>query len=338
MAWIKRNLILVISGIVTLGLFALGGYYVYSANQKNTQVDQEIESAKAEIKRLLDKPVTPSAENLKSAKQEAVKLGGFITEAKKLFPPTPPPAEPLNPLSFKSLLARTVNELHQQAASSGIRIETNQGGPYYFTFEAQRLPVSFPPETLRPLSERLHEVHFIAQTLFKSKINRLVGMRRAMVPGERPTGGGAAPGGGNDYLPTPPRPNPETSMMLWPYEVVFDSFSPELAAVLEGLQSAQYGLIVKSVHVEPAPEVAVGPGGFRPPGGQGAVPVRPGRPGRPGAPVAPPPGAPAAAFSTIINEKLLRVTLRIEVIKPNNMSNNMPTQGGRGFGRPGGPP
>src|SRR5215204_3763933 len=107
MAWIKRNLVLVISGAIALALFGLGGFYIYSAIQKDGQISGEIESNKAEIKRLFAEDVTPTSENLKAAKQEAVKLNAFVSEAKKLFPPTPPPSEPLNAPNFKSLLART---------------------------------------------------------------------------------------------------------------------------------------------------------------------------------------------------------------------------------------
>ncbi len=343
MAWIKRNLVLVISGAIAFALFAAGGYYLFSALQKDKQISEEIERTKSEIQALLAKPVTPTAENLKAARQEAVKLNSFVAEARRLFPPTPPPAEPLNPLSFKSHLARTVNELHQQAISVGIKLESN----YYFTFESQRLPVAFPPESLRPLSERLHEVHFIADVLMKSRINRLVGMKRAMVVSERPTGGGNQPGG-TDYLASPARTNAETGMTAWPYEVVFDCFTPEFASVLDGMQRAN-GFIVKTVEVKPADGSASLTGEPRRPGrpvrspDAAQPPRRPAVPGRnpPGAPPVRPaaPGAPPApprgALETIINEKLLRVTMRIDVVKPDAPSAGGPRPGG---GRRGGNP
>jgi hypothetical protein len=356
MAWIKRNLVLVISGVIALALFGLGGFYLYSAIQKDRQISGEIESTKSEIQRLFAKDVTPTAENLKNAKQEAVKLNAFVSEAKRLFPASPPPSEPLNAPNFKSILARTVNGLHQQATSVGIKLDSN----YYFTFESQRLPVAFPAESLRPLSERLHEVQFISEVLFKSRINRLVGIRRAMVANERP-GVGNNPGGANDYLPTAARTNAETGMTVWPYEVTFESFTPELASVLEGMQSAKYGFIVRSLEIKPAEELARAPRQPRPPGPAGQQPplqpgnrrpVPPGQPPPQRIPGAQPPGAvpapapapagatPVAAAAqprpglvTIINERLLRVTLRLDVIKPDTT----PSGGGPGGPRRGGP-
>jgi hypothetical protein len=336
MAWIKRNLILVISGVVAVALLGLGGYYYYSANKKNKEVSESIESTKAEIKRLLDEQVTPTSENLKAAKEEGLKLNRFVADAKKLFPATPPPSEALTSPSFKSLLANSINELHRRAAAVPTRLETNATGPYYFTFESQRLALNLPPESLRPLYERLHEVQTMAQILFQSRVNRLVGMKRALVAGERPVAGGNAPGGSGDYLPVAARTNAETGMMMWPYEIEFDSFTPEIATVVEGL-SAQPGIIIKTLRIRPADETTGQPGMRNPRQPQNPnQPVRPVR-GNPAAPAAP---APAAAASpqlvTIINEKLVRVTLYIEVIKPDTS----PSGGGPGprGGPRGGPP
>jgi hypothetical protein len=286
MAWIKRNLSLVISGVVALGLLGVGGWYLWSAIQKNAQVDSEINQLKSDIETLLAKQPTPTAQNVADAKKQLERLNAFMLIAKKHFPPSPPPAQPLDNQSFKSLLQTTIDGLHKQAQSIGIRLESN----YFFTFEAQRLPVMFPPETLRPLSERLSEVQLISSILFKARINRLVGMRRSMVPGER-----TAPGdtrSASDYLPILSRTSGETGMTLWPYEVTMDCFTPDLAAVLDALQRVEYGLVVKSITSEAIREAA-------PPQVKNI-----------------PTNRPPQSLTTIIDERPLRVTLRLEVIKP----------------------
>jgi hypothetical protein len=293
MSWIKRNLALVISGVIALGLFGLGGWYLYSAIDKNKTVDNEISGAKAEIDRLLNSPVTPNDENLKLAKQEAAKIAAFIADAKKQFPATPPPPVALNNQSFKELLQTTVDGLTKQANSVGIKIDTN----YYFTFEQHRLPVMFPPDTLRPMADQLHEIQRLASLLFKSRINRLVGMRRAAVPGEQTTpapGGAAGANTAGDYLNTPPRGNAETGMALWPYEVTFDCFTAELGTVMEALARAENGFIVKAPVVDVLPD-------------RSQEAPKP----QPGVKLPPPP-----PLTTVINERLLRVTLRLDVIKP----------------------
>ena len=291
MSWIKRNLSLVISGVITLALLGFGGWYLWSAMQSNKDVDDKINQTKAEIERLLDMDPSPSQSNLNNAKRELDRLNAFIAEAKKQFPPSPPLTESLNDQSFKSLLAKTVDELHRQASAVDIKMDSN----YYFSFDAQRLPFAFPPESLRPLSERLHEVRTMISILFKARINRLESVRRSVVAGEKVSG--------TDYLSASSRTNAETGLVLWPYEVTFQCFSSELSSALEDLERAPFGFLVKSVVVDPAEDRAV------PVGAPAGAPVR----GRfpPGAPTNAPTG-----LVTLINEKLLRVTLRIEVIKP----------------------
>lgn len=301
MSWIKRNLSLAISGVIALGLLGFGGWYLWTAMRNNAEIDNKINQAKSEINALLEKDPTPTASNLNNAKRELDRINAFIAQAKRQFPPTPPPAAPLNNESFKNLLERTVDDLHKEASAVGIKI--NPG--YYFSFEAWRIPVNFPPESLRPLSERLHEVQLMSSMLFKARINRLVSIQRATVPGERPAGGA-------DYLNRSAHLNPETGMVLWPYEITFECFTSELAAVLDSFQRADFGLIVRSPLVGPAVEEKAAP------------PVIMRNQGRAVTNAAP------VGLVTIINEKLLRVKLNVEVIKPETFQpGGGPPPGGR---------
>ena len=314
MAWIKRNLVLVISAAIALGLLGFGGYYLYSAIQKNNLVDTEIGSAKSEIERLLTKAPTPNSSNLVNAKRELERLTTFTAAAKSHFRPTPPPARPLNNESFKTLLQSTIDELHKQANSVGIQVETN----YYFSFSAHRGSLEFAPELLRPLSERLQEVQLISTILFRSRVNRLEHIRRAMVPGERVPSGVQGAGAG-DYIPAPPRTNPETQMALWPYEVTFHCFTMELGAVLEAIEQAPFGFVVKSIASDISPDAAPSAPAARaaPPGQpRRQPPPQRGAAGRPITPAAAAAAAPVPALKNVIDEKLLRITLRLEVIKP----------------------
>jgi hypothetical protein len=291
MPWIKRNLALVISGVVALALLGYGGWYLWSAIQKNQAIDGEINQAKSEIERLLGANPTPTQSNLDVARRELVRLTNFVASGKKLFPASPMPDGPLNNESFKALLETTIHGLHNEARAVGIRVaDTNTY--YYFTFEAQRVPVTFAPESLRPLTERLHEVQTLTRTLFKARVNHLESLRRAAVPGERM--GNAAPSGA-DYLNAGPRTNAQTSMVMWPMEVTFRCFSPELATVLEELSRSEYAFLVKTVSVEPGeagPNATVAAAAW----------ARTNRTAR--------------TMTTVVNERLLRVNLRLDVVKP----------------------
>jgi len=94
MAWIKRNLALVISGAIALALLGFGGWYLWSAIQKNNQSDGEINQTKSEIERLLNMDPSPNTSNLANAKRELDRLTTFTAAAKRHFPVTPPRPRP----------------------------------------------------------------------------------------------------------------------------------------------------------------------------------------------------------------------------------------------------
>src|ERR1041384_7157590 len=240
MTWIKRNLSLVISGVIALGLLGYGGWYLWNAKVQNDKIDDEIGGTTNEINRFLGMDPFPAKSNVDTAQREFQRVSAFIAQSKKLFPA--PPVRPLDDRSFKSLLQASIDDLHKQAASVNIHVQSN----YYFSFDAQRLPMRFQAESLRPLAERLHEVQVLSSNLFKARINRLETIKRAAVAGEPPNG--------PDYLLENVKTNAETAMTLWPYEIVFQSFSSERAAVLESLEQVPYGLVVKSLSVEPVLE------------------------------------------------------------------------------------
>ncbi len=314
MPWLKRNLWLVLGAVISLGVIGFGGWHWLNAVSKNEEVSEQIEKAKHDLEELMNSTTYPSSSNIARARIELQRVNAFIIEAKKQFPAAPAPSAPLNNQTFKALLQTTVDDLAKEASSVGTRIETN----YYFSFESQRLPMTFAPESLRPLSDRLTEVQTISSLLFKAKINRLESVRRAHVPGE--------PAGGADYLTEAPRPNAELGMMIWPYEFTFHSFSPELAAVMENIMRIPDAIIIRSVVVEPAEALAV----VRP-GPQVA-----GGPTRRGVPAAP---KPAASLETLLNERALRVVMKLDVIKPESFGDRPGGPGGRGgFGRPPGAP
>jgi hypothetical protein len=289
MAWIKRNLLVVISAVIALALIVAGVLYLRGAMQGNKAMDDDINQQKEEVKRLMSEQHFPSPTNIAVAKRELQRVNDFIGEARKYFPPGPAPEGPLNDPAFASLLHNTVDNLTKEARASGIHIETN----YHFSFDAEWSPLSFPPQSLPPLYDRLMEVKQISEVLFKAKVNRLEGIRRSRVEGELGTG--------PDYLNELPQVNPETGMMLWPYEVAFHSFSPELGVVLENLSRAPEAIVVRSVVVQPVESQR------KPPT------VNTNK---------------VAALQTILDEHVLRIVMRLEVIKPS---------GPGGPGRPGGP-
>ena len=183
------------------------------------------------------------------------------------------------------------------------------------------------------------EVKVICDILNQAKINSLDSVRRERVSADD------ASGPQSDYLNEVSTTN--DLAVLTPYEITFRSFSAELAAVLSHFAASPYGLLVKSLNVEPAPAAAAAdpsalasvapvapvytplPTASRRAEGPEAFASRYGRLANPGGPAVPPRAAapvpvyaaPVAAapvksgLQTMLNEKQLKVTMVVEVIK-----------------------
>ncbi|HMP84456.1 MAG TPA: Amuc_1100 family pilus-like protein, partial [Verrucomicrobiota bacterium] len=214
------------------------------------------------------------------------------------------------------------------AAAAGVILPPG----YSYSFEAQRKLVRFAPGSLGPLSIQLGEVRAICDILNNAKINSLDSIRRERVSTDDLNGPVT------DYLDTPGQTN--ELAVLTPYEVSFRCFSPELSEVIAGFANSPHSIVVKTVNVEPAPsEIGVGAeatGGpiqyIPPPPGPVTGPGAVGVPRMRGeddfyrvpAMVRPPPtyATPSTAATArpgglqpFINEKQLRVTLLLEVVK-----------------------
>jgi hypothetical protein len=103
-----------------------------------------------------------------------------------------------------------------------------------------------------------------------------------------------------------------------PYEVVLHAFSTELATALASFSKSTNGLVVKSVTIEVAPAMDVNqpPGANAPVANPGVTP-----PARAPAPAQQPPqraGVQPKApqgLKTVLNERLLKITLVLEVLR-----------------------
>jgi hypothetical protein len=290
---------------------------------KNKELDTQLEETKSRLDTLYRKNPYPSRSNIALAKAELDRVRKEVGAAKGSFKPIP--FQNVADKDFHNLLETTIFELQERARQIGIELPEKD---YAFSFKAQKSSLTFAPGSFPTLPEQLAEIKTVCDILFDAKINRLANVKRMRITVDDPAG--SADYHEADYQTVT---NDLTHTVSNPYEVTFHSFSAELAAALQGFYKSPYGIIVKSLAVEPAPEVQLPPGqprnpiflprpGVPPPGA--AVPAVPQQqPGaiQPGA-VLPRPvpraGGPAQkeVLQTILNEKLLKITLFIEVIKP----------------------
>jgi hypothetical protein len=296
MAWIKRNLLFVIGGILAIGLLGAAGYYNYKGWSHNTAAFDHLNQIYKTLGQLTGKKPSPGndrVDNIKAAKEQEQQLREWIGKAGDYFRPIAPIPNPgSNPVSseaFASALRRTIDQMQHEADAASVTLPPRYG----FSFEAQRTRVTFQPGSLPSLAEQLGEVKTIAEVFFAARVNALDGIQRVRISEDD------ASGPQSDYFDGHSVTN--NLAVLTPYQITFRSFSPEVGEVLAGFASSPHGFIVKSINVQLAGAVAAtSPDAAAPQPPPGPAPaVVPGRGG----------------LQTVLNEQLLRVTLVVEIVK-----------------------
>lgn len=349
MDWIKRNLMFVIGGVVTLALMGLAGWYCYSGWNNNAVQKEEITKAYEELNTLYSSRPSPGdgrkVDNIKLAREQQKEAEEFLQAQGRYLQEVPaiPARHGVSGQKFSAALQETITQLQREATNSSVIIPPG----YKFSFAKQATLVTFAPGSLDPLAVQLGEVRAICDILNRAKVNSLDGIRRERVPGNPDDLSGAA----TDYLDSASTTN--DLAVISPYEITFHCFTPELAAVLVGFAQSPYGLVVKAINVEPAATLLIDPAaapvyaapGYAPPVYAGQrLPGRPigeeggGMPGRYGGGASPygtpspygnpyaaaqPVAQPAAAYAaapktglqTFLKEKQLKVTLLLHVVK-----------------------
>jgi len=342
MDWIKRNLFFVIGGLVALGLMGGAGYYNWSGWSANAAAREKLNSNYEELKRLYGQNPLPGdgkkVDNVKAAREQKEQVLAMLAQAGKQFAPISaiPDTPKVSGEDFAAALRRTLDQLSREATNQSVGLPPS----YAFSFERQGKLLKFSPGSLEKLAVQLGEVKAICDVLLQAKINSLESIRRERVSNDDQEGPQT------DYFDKATQTN--DLAVITPYEVTFHCFTPELAAALSGFSSSPHSLVIKGINVEPAPttqatesQPAAPVAVYQPviptptyplpnpevsrsrsEGGEGAAFARrygikgPGYPTpTPAAPVYAAPAAPRPGLQTVLNEKQLRVTMLVEVVK-----------------------
>jgi len=297
MAWIKRNLFFVIGSAVALLLLGAAGFYSFqnwSDNQAALDKLNETYNTLRDLNNQKPSPGNEKVDNIKIAREQEQQLRTWLTDANQYFQPipsVPPPAENgvVGGEAFAAALHRTIDQLQHDAEAASVMLPPR----YSFSFEAERPLVRFAPGSPAPLAQELGEVKVIAGILFSAKVNSLDNIQRVRVSDDDNAGPQM------DYLAEASVTN--DLAVITPYIVTFRSFSHELAQVISGFASSPNAFIVKAIDIDPASGViAASPDGTTQP--PGASPISQPVAGRGG-------------LQTVLNEQLLRITLRVEIVK-----------------------
>jgi len=323
MDWIKRNLLFVVGLAVAVVLLGIGIFYFLGRMTAASEASQALSDASDKLDALYKRDPFPNDENIKAAKAEQERVAAFKKSVLNYFAPAALP-EKLDTAGFKALLENSVAELNAQAQRYGVKLPEK----YSFTFESQRQQMQLDQKSLTPLSVQLQDIKQITSILFTSKIHELVTFKRSGVASNEVSG--------NDLLIRKISSNAITGVVIYPYEVGFNCFSAELSAILGALASSKEMIVVKTINIEradetttlEAPSVTSMPMGGMDPSLAARYGIRGGmspammmryglgRPGGTAAAATPTPGAaPTKPGGPVLDEKALRITLGIDVLK-----------------------
>lgn len=319
MAWIKHNLYFVLGLAGAAVLLGVGVWYSISKKAAADEVSANLESASASLNQLIDRKPFPSDENIKAARLETDRVLQFKTNVLKRFPEAPV-SPTIATAQFKALLEGAITGLERVAERNGVKLPSK----YAFTFGEQRKEMVLDEKKLPVLAGQVIDIESICRVVFESRINELNSVRRPTL---------MTNDFGSDFLARKAARDDKVGILDTPYEISFNCFSAELAAVLSGLANAPQMLVVKSINIErPTSATADTPsptpfpmGGL--PGGAGMDPMIAARYGMGmrgrygygmGGGVPPPPVTPAPAPKTgaEVDEKLFRVTLGVDAVRP----------------------
>lgn len=311
MAWIKRNLLFSIGGIIALLLLGGAAFYNYGGWRHNATAFEKLNEIYGQLQQLGSQKPGPGdakVNNTQTAKEQELEIRKWVEQAVTNFKPIAaiPSTPEVTSDAFAAALRRTIDLLQRQGEAASVQLPPKYG----FSFEAQRSLVRFAPGSLAPLAVQMGEVKAMVEILYAARVNSIDGIQRVRVSEDD------IAGLQSDYVAEVAITSEVA--VLTPYTITFRSFTPELAAVLAGFAASPNGFIVKGVNVAPAGlAVSSGYAGGGYPGAYGR-----GEGGFPGE-FAPPPVAPPAGtaigkggMAAFLNEQLLRVTLEVVIVKP----------------------
>lgn len=247
MDWVKKNLFLVVGGVVALALLGLAGFFLYTKYNWESEVSASLQAQTDELdrlSRLKPHPGDRKVDNIKAALDQEAELQAFAKQMQATFVPINYPTN-LDSGRLKLLLDSTLDELQRAAQRAGVRTPEN----FPFGFSAQRNQVSFDLNSIKPLAFALEEIRALTELLFNARVLTVDSVRRVSL-GAAETGAlgmMAAFGPGDTWSK---KPTTNELAILMPYEITLHCFTPELADVLQAMAQSPHGFLVKNVQVD----------------------------------------------------------------------------------------
>jgi hypothetical protein len=321
MVWIKRNLFVVIGGVVAVALLAVAAVFAQGAQQKQSDAAQSLQSYTSSVNALLNARPFPNDGTIEKFEEETGVIRQFSRDAERLFEYVP--AARMDGQQFKIHLLKALVQLQADATNSNVEIPDQ----YQFTFGHLVPMPNLLPYSIEPLQESLADIQHLCKILYESKVHALENIKRFPAYPREPGRTGLS----FDYWPRTNVTSSEAVFKSTPYEFRFRGFTSELTEVLNQFASADRFYVVRKI------EVAQAAGALRPgmmgmggeggdDGAMGGLPTAPGATltlaqrmqlmqiraqqksviRRSGAP---------PELRTVVDEKPLRITVVLDVVK-----------------------
>jgi hypothetical protein len=314
MAWIKRNLFLLIAGVIALAALGYAVVFVGQKKDADAAVTASLDEAAEKYKQLLSRKVHPGSpgktDNIKAATNEVVKIRDFAGQMREYIK-GPTVATNLNNQIFRAMLDTSVTELRRQAEAAGVTLPNTN---YWFTYTSYKSEIDF-KDNLQGLAAQLEDIKIMMHILYNARVHSVVQVQRVPVSEFENRGTG-------DYIANK-TPRTNDWAVITGYSITFQGFSSELARVMEGLANAKECFVVKSIGVAQAPEertknapppqMIMPPPAF--PGGMGMGMDRYRYMQRPMMPMPVAQAKPTPVLKYVLDENKLRFTLQIDSIR-----------------------
>jgi hypothetical protein len=315
MAWVKKNLFILIAGLVSLGVLAYACFFVKQRMDADAEVSAQLDESATKFKNLLDRkwhPGDKKVDNIKEAKEQLAHVRSFTDEMREYIK-GPTIGTNLNNREFRALLDTSLTQLRRDAEEAGVNLPTTN---YWFTFSNYKTTVDFKND-VAGLAAQLEDIKAVMRIIYEARVPSVTSLRRVAVSGTDYTGGteflGERQVRTNDWA------------IISGYEVTFQGFSSELARLMEGFANAKQCFVVKSLGVAQAPEErkaamvmqVMPPPQMTYPGSRVGMTDDPRY--RMPQPFRPPPPPPKAAASsgvkTVLDESQLRFTVLVDSVR-----------------------
>jgi hypothetical protein len=244
MAWVKKNLFLLIGALISLAALGYAVFFVQAKKTADQEVTTQLDEAAEKYKQLITRKVHPGNEkvdNIQKAKDELTKMRAFMEEMREYLK-GPELGTNVNNQIFRAQLDTSVSQMRRQAEEAGVALPNTN---FWFTFTSYKTTVDFKGE-MQGLAAELEDIKAIMRVLYDARVHSVAALKRSATSE-------AEMMGTSDYLANRyPRTNDWAVSTA--YEITFQGFSSELARVMEGLANAKQCFVVKTVGVAQAPE------------------------------------------------------------------------------------